>query len=113
MSIFDVLADFFRDTVYHAPATGFTGVGKPIYGDETAYACRIARKQSRVVGKSGEIAVSRAQIWFATPPIVINFGDQVRLPAGVLPGDATTTHAIVAVESWPGDDGVLCTKAYL
>jgi hypothetical protein len=118
MSIFNVFAalDFFSDTIYHAPAIGFTGSGSAIYGEETAYAARIVRKQQTVVGKSGEIAASQAQIWMATPPNAappsINFGDRIRVPDGVLP-NGTMTSEIASIAQWSDGAGLVATKVYL
>lgn len=118
MTLFDIFAavDFFSDTIYHAPAIAFSGSGSAVYGDEKPYAARIARKQRTVIGKTGAIAVSRAQVWIATPPggvpAPVKFGDCIRLPDGVLPSGNTTSE-IIAIESLPDESGALFTKVYL
>jgi hypothetical protein len=108
----------FPDVVFVAPATGYDAHGKPNqFGGEIAYPARIARKQRYVTGNaSGELAVSRAQIWFAPDPlnaVTVNYGDRLRLPAGVLPTGDTTTTTILAIDSAPDEIGTEFLKVYL
>src|ERR1700709_1268678 len=105
--MFDELKSVFTDTVYLAPASGHDGVGKSnSFGAEKSYAARISRKQRTVMSKTAKLAISCAQIWFApcADPIVVNYGDKLRLPDGVLPNGNTTT-AILAIDSQPDEDG--------
>lgn len=106
------LFDCFPDVVFHAAVVATSGNGSAAFGPETEYKARIARKQRTVVSKSGAIAVSRAQVWIGVPNVVVNLGDQLRLPDGVLPS-GNTTHAILAVESFPDEDGTQYVKVYL
>jgi hypothetical protein len=95
-----------QDTILHEPIIGHSGSGAAMFGPPVSYVARVARKQRTVIGKSGEIAVSRSQVWIAAP-IVVNFGDRFRLP------DGTVTTSILAIDGLPDDAGNVYTKVYL
>lgn len=105
MMLQSLLTDLLRDTIHHAPAIGFNGAGEPIHGDEVAHPARVARKQRTVIAKSGEVAVSKSQVWLAAP-LTVGFGDRIRLPDG-------TTPPILAFDHLPDETGNLFTKVYL
>jgi len=102
----DELSNLFTDSVLHEPATGYDLYGNPAYGPAVARVARVIRRQRSVVGKSGDVVVSRAQVWFRDA-VTIDLGDRFTLP------DGTTNAAILAVDGSPDDSGELYTKVYL
>ena len=101
----NVLSDLLRDTIEHQPTTGFTGAGAPILGPAVAYPARVALKQRTVVDKTGKVAVSKSQVWFAAS-VAVALSDRIRLSDG-------STPPILAIEHLPDDTGARFTKVYL
>jgi hypothetical protein len=102
----DELSNLFTDSVLHEPTTGYDLYGTPTYGPAVARVVRVIRRQRSVVGKSGDVAVSRAQVWFRDA-VTIDLDDRFTLPEG------TVNSAILAVDGSPDDSGELYTKVYL
>ena len=102
----DELSNLFTDSVLHEPAIGCDLYGNPAYGPAVPRAARVIRRQRSVVGKSGGVAVSRAQVWFRDA-VTIDLDDRFTLP------DGTTNSAILAVDGSPDDSGEIYIKVYL
>jgi len=100
------LSNLFTDSVLHEPAIGYDLQGSPAYGPAVARVARVIRRQRSVVGKFGDVAVSRAQVWFRDA-VTIDLDDRFTLP------DGTTNAAILAVDGSPDDSGEIYTKVYL
>lgn len=100
------LHNLFPDTVMHEKADSYSLHGEPAYAAPVPLAARVIRRQRTVVAKSGEVAISTAQIWLRDAA-EIGLDDRFTLP------DGTTDANILAIDGTPDETGDVYVKVYL
>lgn len=101
----DDLLDFFPHVVSHSPAVAYNGYGEPEHDlDQHVYRARIIYRRRRVPDRTGNLVLSRGEVWIAGIP-VIGFDDLLTLPD-------ETTPAILAVDALSDNAGLHHTKVY-
>lgn len=98
--------DLLNDQVRIAKRIDQDQYGKPVYGEEQVYKCRIENNSRQVLNAKGEVVLAASTIYFAETGPFVGLADQITLQDG-------RTPTIISINSVPDERGPYYTEVTL